>query len=68
MPRAPIIPDRKVIFTPLEPHLGVMILRNEIEEVRKQKIRLISSDAIDAFREPLVDVEGFSSRYGFGKS
>jgi hypothetical protein len=36
MPHTPIIPDRQVVLPPLEPHLCVVILRHDVEQVPEQ--------------------------------
>ncbi len=62
MPRAPIIPNRHVILIPPKPHLRIMILRHEIEQVRQQDVTLIPRDAIDAAREAAIDIERLPAR------
>lgn len=57
MPRTPIIPDSEIVLTPLEPHLCVVVLRNEIEQVRQKQVRLVFCDAVDTLGEAFVDVK-----------
>ena len=64
MPSAAVVPDGEVVFAPLEPHLGIVVLGDEVEEIGQQNIRLVLGDAIDALGEALVDVEGFPSSDG----
>lgn len=33
MPRTPVIPNSQIVLLPLEPHLSVMILCHEVEQV-----------------------------------
>ena len=61
---APVVPNRQVIFAPLEPHLRVVIVGDEAEEVGKKKIRLVFGDAVDALCEAPVYVERVPSSDG----
>ena len=66
MPRAPIIPNSEVIGTPLETHLCVMVLGNEVEEVGKQQIRFIFYDTIEALSEAFIYIDRFPASYRWG--
>lgn len=65
MPHTPIIPDRQVVFPPLEPHLCVVILRHDVEQVPEQQVGLIFRDAVDPLGESLVHVYGLPSGDGY---
>lgn len=63
MPGAPVIPDRKIIWSPLKAHLRVVVLRYDIKEVVQDEVRLVFCDTIDALSETLVHIDGFPARY-----
>ena len=65
MPSAAVVPDGEVVLAPLEAHLGIVVLGDEVEEIGKQNIGLVLGDAVDAIGEALVDVEGFPSSDGW---
>jgi hypothetical protein len=62
MPVAPVVPNGKVILSPLEADLSIMILRYEIDQIREKEVRLVSCHSIDALREAFVHEDGFPSR------
>lgn len=62
VPHAPVVPDSQVVLAPLEADLGVVILRDHVEEVAEEDVRLVFGDAVDALGEALVDVDGFPAR------
>ena len=64
MHRTPVIPNRHVILFPFEPHLRVMILRQQIEQILEQQIRLVLRHAVDPRREAAVDEHTFPARGG----
>jgi hypothetical protein len=64
MPITPVVPNRKIVLPPLEPHLGVMVLRHKVEQVWQQQIRLVSSNTIDPLGEAPVHEHGFPSSDG----
>jgi hypothetical protein len=41
MERASVVPNRYIVFTPLEPYLRVVILSDDIEEVGKQNVGFV---------------------------
>jgi len=43
-----------------------MVLRNEIEEISKEDVGLISSYSVDTLCEPLVYEDGLPSSYSWG--
>lgn len=47
MKHGTIVPYGKVVNTPLEPHLQVMVLRNQLQEVALYDIALALRDAVD---------------------
>lgn len=47
MKHTPIIPNRHIVPPPFEPHLQIMILRNNLQEIRFQNLALALRDAID---------------------
>jgi len=61
MPRAPVIPNRHIIFIPFESNLRIMILRHQVKQVRQQEIAFIPCDAVNPPRKAAVDVERFPS-------
>lgn len=61
MPCTPVVPDGKVILSPLEPHLRVVILRHQIEEIRQYHIRLVFRHSVDSLREPFVHIYALPS-------
>lgn len=63
MPGTPIIPDSKVVLVPLEAHLRIVVLRDEVEEVREEEVGFVFCDAIDTFGEAFVYVDGFPAGY-----
>lgn len=58
VPRASVVPDGQVILAPLEAHLGVVVLRDQVEEVREEEVGLIAGHAVDALGETTVDIDG----------
>ena len=40
-----------------------MVLSDQVEEIAKDHIGLVLGNAIDAFSEPPVDVNGFPARH-----
>jgi hypothetical protein len=63
MPRTPIIPNRQIVFPPLESHLRVVVLRDKVEEIGKDDVGFVFCDAVDSFGEAFVYVDGFLARY-----
>ncbi len=63
MPHAAVIPDSHVVLAPLEPHLSVMVLGHQVEEVVEKHVGLILGDAVDALGEAFVDVDRLPPRY-----
>jgi hypothetical protein len=61
----PVVPYRKVVGTPLESYLGVVILRDQIEKIIEKQVRLVFSNSIDALGEALVDVNGFPASHSY---
>lgn len=59
MPGAAIVPDGEVVLVPLEADLGVVVLRDEVEEVGEEEVGFVFCDAVDALGEAFVDVDGF---------
>lgn len=65
MPHAPVVPDGEVVLSPLEADLGVVVLGNNVEEVAQQQVGFVLCDAVDAFCEAFVYVDGFPAGYGY---
>jgi len=55
MPIAPVIPDCKIVFPPLEADLRVMVLGDQIYQIVEEQVALIFGNTIDSFCESLVD-------------
>jgi hypothetical protein len=66
MPHAPIVPDRKVVLSPLEAHLSIMVLGEQVENIAQKKIGLVLRHAIDALGEAFVDIYGFPASNSYG--
>lgn len=54
MKHAPIVPDRHIVLPPPKPHLQVVILRDQLEEVGLQNLALAFGDAVDPSSVDLV--------------
>jgi hypothetical protein len=66
MPCAPIIPNSEVVHPPLEAHLDIVVLRDEVEKIGEEEIGLVFCDAVEAFGEAFVYVDGFPARDSWG--
>lgn len=64
VPHAPVVPDGEVVLAPLEADLRVVVLDDNVEEIAQQEVGFVLGDAVDAFCEAFVYVDGFPSRYG----
>lgn len=62
----PVIPDGTVILAPAVPHLRVVVLRHQVEEVVEQHVALVLGDAVDALGEAPVDKHRLPTCYGVG--
>lgn len=62
----PVIPDGTVILAPAIPHLRVVVLRHQVEEIVEKHIALVFRDAVDALGEAPVDKHRLPPGYGVG--
>lgn len=65
----PVVPDsyiadtRRIVDRPLEPHLEVVVVGHNLDEVVEQHIRLVSRHSEDSGCELLVDEQAFPSSH-----
>lgn len=38
MPRAPVVPNRQIVSSPLEAHLRIVILSEQVKEIAEQNV------------------------------
>jgi hypothetical protein len=59
----PIIPYSKIVGSPLEAYLRIVVLCDQVEKVVKKQVRLVFSNAIDALGKALVNVNRFPASH-----
>lgn len=65
VPHAPVVPDSQIVLPPFKADLSIVILRDQVEEVAKDHVGLVLGNAIDAFCEASVDINGFPARHSY---
>jgi len=65
MPRAPVVPNRKIVSSPLEAHLRIVILSEQVKEIAEENVLLVFGDAVDALGKASVDVDRLPAGYSY---
>lgn len=59
-----VVPDGDIALGPAEPYLGIVVLRQKVEEISQKDIALVLCDAVDTLGKPSVDKNRSPTCYG----